>query len=218
MHPGQRVRAAAVVSTAVFGLLGLAGHRPGLGVGSGPDRDVVAAAAWIAWLIAGYLLLAAAVAGAWCLLRSGIAHRPLPATAPISVGVARWIGVTAAGLTAVTVSASLPVATAASPDPQPPSSVPSSLSSLDWTPLVAARPPADRVQPATTGAEQLTVRPGDSLWAIAARELGAGAGPRRIAVRWPLWWSGNRAVIGSNPDLIHPGQRLTAPARPTWRT
>lgn len=217
MRRGQRVRAAAVVAAAVFGLLVLAGHRPGGCVGSGPDRDVVAAAAWAAWLISGYLLLAATLAGASCLLRSGITHRQLPATAPIGACVARWVGVTAAGLTAVTVSASLPVAAAASPTPQPPT-VPSTVSSLDWTPLAAARPPVDRVQPVATRTEQLTVRPGDSLWAIAATELGAGASARRIAMRWPLWWSANRAVIGSNPDLIHPGQRLTAPASPMWRT
>jgi uncharacterized membrane protein YgcG len=58
---------------------------------------------------------------------------------------------------------------------------------------------------------QVTVRPGDSLWSIAARELGPGARAGDIAVAWPRWWAANRALVGADPNLIHPGQRLRAP-------
>lgn len=58
----------------------------------------------------------------------------------------------------------------------------------------------------------VVVRAGDSLWAIAAAQLGADAAPALIAVTWPLWYAANRIVIGDNPDLIQPGQQLQPPA------
>jgi nucleoid-associated protein YgaU len=57
----------------------------------------------------------------------------------------------------------------------------------------------------------VTVRSGDSLWAIADRQLGPGAGTREVAAAWPRWWAANRTTIGADPNVIHPGQRLTAP-------
>jgi nucleoid-associated protein YgaU len=59
----------------------------------------------------------------------------------------------------------------------------------------------------------VTVRPGDSLWLIAARRLGVGATPHRIEVAWREWYAVNRALIGADPDLIHPGQVLLDPDR-----
>lgn len=55
------------------------------------------------------------------------------------------------------------------------------------------------------------VRPGDSLWAIAARSLGPRAGPGEVAAEWPRWFAANREVIGPDPDLLQPGQWLAAP-------
>jgi nucleoid-associated protein YgaU len=49
-----------------------------------------------------------------------------------------------------------------------------------------------------------TVAKGDSLWAIAKKQLGQGN-------RWTEIYEKNRAVIGDNPDLIKPGQVLTLP-------
>jgi nucleoid-associated protein YgaU len=57
----------------------------------------------------------------------------------------------------------------------------------------------------------VTVRAGDTLWAIAGRHLGPGATPREIAAAWPRWWAANRHTVGTDPNVIHPGQRLTAP-------
>jgi nucleoid-associated protein YgaU len=56
------------------------------------------------------------------------------------------------------------------------------------------------------------VRRGDSLWSIAARHLGPGASDAEIAAQWPRWWHANRAVIGTDPDLILPGTRLIPPS------
>lgn len=61
----------------------------------------------------------------------------------------------------------------------------------------------------TTGT--VTVEPGDTLWAIAARHLPAGADDAQIAAAWPAWYAANRGTIGERPDLIHPGQLLAPP-------
>src|SRR6202161_3547755 len=55
----------------------------------------------------------------------------------------------------------------------------------------AARPPAE-----------IVVRRGDSLSGIAAR----------YRVEWPGVYEANRAVIGENPNLLTPGERLRIPS------
>jgi nucleoid-associated protein YgaU len=60
-------------------------------------------------------------------------------------------------------------------------------------------------------ADEVVVRRGDSLWDIAARHLGADASAADVAVEWPRWHQANRDVIGSDPDLLIPGQRLVPP-------
>lgn len=68
--------------------------------------------------------------------------------------------------------------------------------------------PADA---APTDASRLVVHRGDSLWWIAARALGPEATASEIARAWPRWYAANRHVIGDDPDLLLPGQVLTAP-------
>ncbi|MFE4542161.1 LysM peptidoglycan-binding domain-containing protein [Arthrobacter sp. NPDC056727] len=58
---------------------------------------------------------------------------------------------------------------------------------------------------------EVPVRPGESLWTIAARELGPGASDVEIAARWPLWYQANRDVIGEDPNALLPGQLLSPP-------
>lgn len=57
----------------------------------------------------------------------------------------------------------------------------------------------------------VVVRAGDSLWTIAARYLGPHATNAEIAHEWPRWWAANRQLIGSDPNLIQPGLRLSPP-------
>ncbi len=73
--------------------------------------------------------------------------------------------------------------------------------------LVATTPRAEHAV-----VDEVVVRRGDSLWEIAARHLGADAGPAEVAAEWPRWYAANRAVIGGDPDLLRPGQRLVPPA------
>ncbi|WP_081608455.1 LysM peptidoglycan-binding domain-containing protein [Crystallibacter crystallopoietes] len=57
----------------------------------------------------------------------------------------------------------------------------------------------------------VTVVAGDSLWDIAARELGSLATDAEIAGQWPKWYAANRNVIGDDPSQLLPGQVLTVP-------
>jgi nucleoid-associated protein YgaU len=58
---------------------------------------------------------------------------------------------------------------------------------------------------------RVVVRSGDSLWAIAERQLGSQATTQAIAAEWQRWYAANRALIGPDPDLITPGMVLHAP-------
>ncbi len=64
---------------------------------------------------------------------------------------------------------------------------------------------------ATREAAEVVVRRGDTLWSIAARQLGPDASEAEVAAAWPRWFSANRHVVGSDPDLLLPGQVLRAP-------
>lgn len=63
-------------------------------------------------------------------------------------------------------------------------------------------------------AAEVVVLRGDSLWTIVARHLGPTATTDQIAAEWPRWWSANADVIGPDPDLLLPGQRLLPPPSP----
>ncbi|MGJ9424761.1 LysM peptidoglycan-binding domain-containing protein [Nesterenkonia halotolerans] len=59
--------------------------------------------------------------------------------------------------------------------------------------------------------EEVLVRPGDTLWDIAAEHLGSGATDWEIAESWPRWYEANRHTIGDDPGLIQPGMSLLPP-------
>lgn len=65
--------------------------------------------------------------------------------------------------------------------------------------------------PSAPAVRTLTVRPGDTLWSIARRGLQADATDRAIAAEVTALYAANRQIIGADPDLIFPGQQLTAP-------
>ncbi|MDQ1704671.1 MAG: resuscitation-promoting factor RpfA [Frankiaceae bacterium] len=229
-------RGVSLTATAVLagGLLWLC--RPSAVAGAGgPEASVVTATAWMGWLLAGYLALSVAVTALVSLARparAGAAALPAVLSPPV---VRRLVeAALRVGLTAVVLSGLPAEAFADSPHPRP---VPARSDgrpplsfSLDWPALAAGndappaarrttRPPAARrplVAPLPRPAGPVTardvvVRVGDSLWTIAARGLRPPATAARVAAEWPRWWAANRGVIGTDPDLIHPGQRLVAP-------
>jgi len=55
------------------------------------------------------------------------------------------------------------------------------------------------------------VRPGDTLWSLARSDLPPGAEDTAVALRWRQIYRANRQVIGPDPDLIQPAQRLHLP-------
>ncbi len=63
----------------------------------------------------------------------------------------------------------------------------------------------------------VVVHRGDTLWAIAARDLGPDATDAEVAAHWPRWFAANREVVGSDPDRILPGQVLSRPTREVTR-
>ncbi|EYR61827.1 peptidoglycan-binding protein, partial [Actinotalea ferrariae CF5-4] len=65
--------------------------------------------------------------------------------------------------------------------------------------------------PPATGPATTTVRPGDTLWDLAAEQLGTAATDAEVAAAWPRWHEANREVIGPDPDVLVPGQVLTVP-------
>ncbi|NYG60467.1 hypothetical protein BJ980_003390 [Nocardioides daedukensis] len=112
---------------------------------------------------------------------------------------------------------------------QPPAPVPGDRTVLSGLPLpdrAASQDPApvsghDRPEPTRnpTGSPashraRHTVQPGDSLWGLAESRLAPGADDSEITRAWRQIWAANRHLIGSDPDLIHPGTTLDLPASP----
>ncbi len=57
----------------------------------------------------------------------------------------------------------------------------------------------------------IEVRAGDCLWNLARSRLPAGATAARVAALADATYRRNRDVIGDDPDLVRPGQRLVLP-------
>jgi nucleoid-associated protein YgaU len=71
--------------------------------------------------------------------------------------------------------------------------------------------PIASAQRVATPPAPVVVRPGDTLWAIAAQSLPAGATDAEIVRACGHWHDANRDVIGDDPNLIFPTQRLVPP-------
>ena len=86
--------------------------------------------------------------------------------------------------------------------------------------VFAAQTASHQNRPATPSRQRpavVVVRPGDTLWAIARAELPADADGGAVAARVREIHQANRAVIGTDPDLIRPDQRLRMPRPQTIR-
>ncbi len=84
---------------------------------------------------------------------------------------------------------------------------------------VAARPGRRTVQPVAKAPDvtppsretNVVVSPGDTLWGLAAQQLGPHSSIEETAAAWPAIYSLNRDLIGPDPDVLEPGQRLVLP-------
>lgn len=172
--------------------------------GAGPDAWVAVAAAALGWLVLAWLTVALLATAAedlgvplarWVV---ALAPRTLRAAVRASLGV----GLASGMLPVTAVHASTPAgparsATVVVDDNQP-----------RWPSL--DRPAEPAAERPTSQRSYLVVRH-DTLWAIAAAHLPGDPTDQQIALAWPRWWRLNRAVIGPDPGLIHPGQVLRIP-------
>jgi resuscitation-promoting factor RpfA len=164
----------------------------------------LAGLALLAWLTCvTSVCLLTALPGWFGRVADSVARRTAPTVLRVAVRASLGLGssVIVGTTSALTLAALAPVSAVAATTPGSPPGWPS----LDRAPVTAPHP--DR----PSRAAPYVVRPGDTLWDIAARHLGGRPTAADVARAWPAWWAVNREVVGGDPDLIHPGQRLTAP-------
>jgi DNA-binding CsgD family transcriptional regulator/LysM repeat protein len=87
-----------------------------------------------------------------------------------------------------------------------------------WAVVLALSPAVAEAQgiaqtndPQQIGTERIVVSPGDSLWSISEERLGPNATPQQIASQTERIYALNQNQIGADPNLIFPGQKLSAP-------
>ncbi|HST46869.1 LysM peptidoglycan-binding domain-containing protein [Jatrophihabitans sp.] len=188
---------------------------------AGPDAAVATLAGALLWLVALWVAVSLALTAGSLLpgrlgaLARAVARRLTPAALRRVVVAAAGASILLTPVTALAAPAGSPV----------PGSTPSAMPAVGWPtdPTPSADPttsaPAPQVAPRFSqgtgrdarSAGQVTVRPGDSLWSIAARRLGTSPPAARIQQEWPRWYAANRHLIGADPGLILPGTRLVAP-------
>lgn len=186
----------------------------------GADQLVLAWLPFVAWAVLAWsavglvLTAAATLPGAIGRGCDELADRILPETLHRAATVALGISVVTAG--------GIPAATSMTVTGGAPVDGTKLALRVDWPAGIApfnpdwpSAPPAQHRRHAPASAEtRIVVAPGDSLWRIAARWLGPGATDAQIAQAWPRWYAANRQLIGPDPNLIRPGQRLVPP--PGW--
>jgi len=79
----------------------------------------------------------------------------------------------------------------------------------DEQPGTAATPPPSPAQLPSDAAAQAVceqvVVSGDSLWSVAADQLGEGAADADVDARWRALYERNADAVGPDPDLVRPG-------------
>jgi LysM domain len=175
------------------------------------DDLVLAAALVVLALVAAWLCLATLLTTATLVLRCSTRGTTALATW-VTPALLRRLLTVACGAAVLTAPATAPAVetttgTSAAPPCRPLCGPPSGHLPAPLRPAPHPRPHPPQVAPA------LVVRPGDSLWAIATEYLPGRPSDAHTATAWPLWFRLNRARLGPDPDLIHPGTRLRVPPR-----
>ncbi|MBA3278724.1 MAG: LysM peptidoglycan-binding domain-containing protein [Geodermatophilaceae bacterium] len=203
---------------------------------AGADEFVLVMATAIGWLLLGWitlgavLVLGSAAPGVLGWLFTGLARALLPATlrrfVSLSLGIALLSGTSVASAAPPAPMASISVTV-----DWPGAAEPSSIGAIpDWPPRPGPQPgPVPEATPAPTAEPQpdaqgsdrppsvgrgsYLVQAGDCLWDIAERSLAQGDQPIdvvSVAAAVTAWWQVNDNQL-TDPDLIFPGQVLTAP-------
>ncbi|MDN3903976.1 hypothetical protein [Arthrobacter sp. YD2] len=185
---------------------------------------------WVGGLIcaaAGGILVRCGMASAGhrtMLLAPGPARRLAAAVLGLSLAAGSVPAIAAASAPTPAVSAPVASGTAATGHHRPPELLSATAPFADkapdedavsplWRPA-PPQPPAGNVLTPVPRTEQaeVVVAAGDTLWSLAAEQLGPLATDAEIAAHWPRWHALNLAVVGPDPHLILPGQILSAPA------
>jgi nucleoid-associated protein YgaU len=207
---------------------------------AGADTVVSTLAATALWVVCVWLglallsVLAGALPGTAGVIARSFASAAVPAILRRAVAGTLGVGILVAPAAALASPVPSPTSSARSASPALPSPLPApswpsaragsaqpTIATPGWPstaepiprPPGGTGPPAardDRRQPPAAN-ESVVVRPGDSLWVIAAARIGRPASDDQVAVAWPRWYVANRVEIGSDPNLIKPGQILHAP-------
>jgi len=229
----HRLRALLVLLAAVAAAFALAPARSGVGATEGlPPAEalLVSAGQWALWLLAVYVVGVTAVASACVVFarpqRSRALLRCVPAVVRPLLAALLGIAVTAGPATAAppptpgTPDAGAIAHRFATADPFDWAAPPDAVAQIDAAarmvrgqPVLAAKSSVPRrAPPGPVGTH--TVRAGDCLWSLAARDLAArhvGSRPADVAVAWRRWYALNRATIGPDPGLLRPGEVLRVP-------
>ncbi|HVK30074.1 MAG TPA: LysM domain-containing protein, partial [Nocardioides sp.] len=183
-----------VVTAGTAGLVATAGPAVGLLRPDASFADLLVGSCALATIAAAGLLWLATADVAWQQLRTpgagGRGGRP--------IGPVRSLLLAACGVAAV----AGPAAAVGGDGPTP---------SLNGLPLPDRATGSPAEQSTDDRVPTVQVRPGDSLWAIAARTLGPDASAADISSYWHRVHALNAAAIGADPDLLHPGQQLRLP-------
>ncbi|NYG55215.1 LysM peptidoglycan-binding domain-containing protein [Nocardioides perillae] len=92
-----------------------------------------------------------------------------------------------------------------------PSGTSSGAAALSGLPLPSRATAVDHGSAKVAASGAHVVQPGESLWSIAAANLPPGADDAEVTAAWQAVHRANRAVVGADPDLIHPDQQLRLP-------
>ncbi len=167
------------------------------------DSALAALASLLLVAISAWIL--SCVALAFLASRTGVALRLSRAITPRFLRRALFLG--AAG--ALAIGPAMAGSTGQGPQGQDQGSVSRVLDGL----RLPDRPMGLQPRHVLTAPATYTVKPGDTLWAIAARDLDPTTSPMEIAAAMLRWYAANRSLIGADPNLIFPGQQLNRPVK-----
>ncbi len=103
-----------------------------------------------------------------------------------------------------------PPTSSPSPARKPPITAVAPTAAASQSPTLTTPTAADPAR-SVDGSIRHVVIAGDCLWDIAARMIGPGASNAAIDRGWRAIYAANRAAVGDDPGLIHPGIVLTIP-------
>jgi hypothetical protein len=162
-----------------------------------------------------------ALAGAWLTSVALVCTHDLALGLPERAVAGLWRPAAVRALVGVSLLCGVTPAAAAtpSPPPAPAGSSGSDLTVLSGLPLPERPALGDQAREPAPAPATRRVRPGDSLWSVAADLLGARPTPAEVDRAWRTLYRANRSRVGDDPDLLHPGITLRLPAslNPTRR-